>query len=279
MREERKLQWRKPARRKSQQGLTLIEVTIATALTLLLFFGALDLYLASARLSLNTASACYAITDGANAVQHTIRDTEEARWLALPGENGWTSPGGAPAGAFQTTDGGTTIATGVQLVSPATAVVSVQSRSGSVLSVAPSLYDRTQDAAPASPLWIYRANRDGTPNAAAGACLWIYGTERGQLVSKALISSLSPTLANAVKFARPQTTASARLPYQLQISLVSTYYSPLQQAQTSEINATAQETYVVGKCVLLRDHEMNFDHEPNSTASYGAANAPVWRSD
>lgn len=265
--------------RRRQRGLTLLEVIVGTALTLLLLFGALDVYVAGAQLSLHTASSCYAVTDGADAVQHIVRDAEEARWLALPGTTGWSSPAGAPVSAFQTTDSGSTLSTGVELMPPATAAVSVQNGSGAALSVSPTPYNRDQDAAPPSPLWIYRADSGGTPDAAAGTYVWLYGTEHGQPVNKALVSSLSPTTANAVQFSRPTSAAFQALPYQLQISLVSTYYSPLRQAQTSEINSTAQEERVAGKCALLRDHERNLDHEPNSTASYGAANAPTLRSD
>lgn len=266
-------------KRRGRSGLTLVEVVIGTALTLLLLFGALNVYVAGAQISLHTASSCYASTDGANAVQHIVRDAEEARWLALPGTTGWTSPASTSVSAFQTTDSGAVISTGVELMPPATAAVSVQNGSGATLSVSPAPYDRSQDSAPPAPLWIYRADSDGTPDSAAGAYVWLYGTEHGQSVNHALVSSLSPTVANAVKFSRPTAVWSQALPYQLQISLVSTYYSPLRQAQTSEINSTAQEEYVVGKCVLLRNHEMNLDHEPNSTANYGAVNASTLRSD
>ncbi len=265
--------------KKRRRGLTLVEVTVATALTLLLMFCALNIYVAAAQLSLSTGASCYASTDGANAVRHTVLDVEEARWIALPGESGWTSPGSAPVSAFQAASAGSSINTGVEIVSPGSAAVSVQDRNGSALSVSPALYDRSQDTAPAAPLWIYRADTDGTPNASAGTALWMTGTEQGQSVSKALISSLSPLQANAVNFTRPQTATQTLLPYQLQISLISTYYSPVRQAQTSESGSTAQETSVVGKCVLLRDHEMNLDHEPGQTASYGAVNASAWRSD
>lgn len=262
---------------KAQRGLSLVEVIVATALTLLLFSGALTLYIAAAQLSLRTTASCYAVTDAANTVQRLIRDTEESRWLALPGTAGWISPGGVPANAFQVTDSGTTLNTGVQLMFSATTAATVLSRNGTTLPVTPQPYDRTLDAP--GPLWIYRSDRDGTPNAASGACLWMYGYEKNQNVSKALIYSLSPTTPNAVTFSRPQTAASILLPYQLQVSLVSTYYSPLKDAQTSEINSTSQKEPVVGKCALLRDHEMNLDHEPNSTSTYGAVNASVWRSD
>ena len=265
---------RRNRQRKAQQGLTLVEVTVATAMTLLLFFGALDLYVAAVRLSLSTAAACFAATDEANAMQQTVRDTEEARWLALPGESGWVSPQNAPLSAFQTTASGAAVATGVQLVSPAVSAVSVQSRSGGTLTVSPMPYARSQDAAPASPLWIYRADRDGTPDA-AGTALWISGTERGQAISEALISSLNPTDVNAVRFARPQTAAGTPLPYQLQLSIASSYFSPIQPAQAGFTPPAGP----AGKCALLRDHEMNLDHEPASPASYGAINASVIRSD
>ncbi len=106
------------------------------------------------------------------------------------------------------------------------------------------------------------------------------GSEQGQPVSKALISSLNPQSV-AVQFSRPVTASGTpqALPYQLQIKLVSSYDSSFAQPQTSELTTGTAEALVVGKCVLLRDHELSSDHEPGPSAAYGAANAANWQSD
>lgn len=264
-----------------RSGFTLVEVIIGTGLTLLLFFGAITVYVAAARLTQVAGAACYASTDAANAVQHVVRDAEEADWIVLPGEAGWVSPGSAPAAAFQTLDNGSALSTGVELVFPVTAPVAVQDLTGGLLPVSPPLYDRSLTPTSAGRLWIYRADGDGTPDAASGKYLWITGTEQGQPVAKALISSLNASTLNAVQFSRPQTAASPpqALPYQLQIKLVSSYYSSASQSQTSELTAGPQEAVVAGKCVLLRNHELNNDHESDSTSASGAATGPVWQSD
>ncbi len=270
----------RPQKHPTAQGFTLVEVVVGTGLTLLLFFGAITVYVAATRLTVSSGAACYAATDAANVVQHTVGDAEEADWIALPGDAWWTSPSTAPASAFQTMDNGTALFTGVELVLPAAAAVTVQDTGGAALTVSPPPYNRSLSPSP-GPLWIYRADSDGTPDAASGKYLWLTGTERGQAVSKALTGSLNPQFLNAVQFSRPVTASGTpqALPYQLQIRLISTYYSSFAQAQTSELTTGSQEAVVVGKCVLLRDHELNNDHEPNSPAAYGAANASLWQSD
>ena len=263
---------------KKARGFTLVEVVVGTGLTLLLFFGAITVYVAAIRLAVSSGAACYAATDMSNVVQHTVKDADEADWIALPGDAGWTSPGTAPASAFQTVDNSAVLFTGVELVLPATAAVTVQDTGGAALTVSPAPYNRSLTPS-SSPLWIYRSDSDGTPDAALGKYLWLTGTEQGQAVSKALTGSLNSQFLNAVQFSRPVTASGMpqALPYQLQIKLVSTYYSSFAQAQTSELTTGSQEPVVVGKCVLLRDHELNNDHEPSVPAVYGAANASLWQ--
>ncbi len=262
---------------RARRGFTLVEVIVGGSLTLLLFLGAVDLYVASAQITVQSGAACYATTDAANAVQHIARDVEEAHWLALPEDAWWTSPGGQAPGAFQTTAGGSLLDTGVELVSPASGSPSVAGGNGSLLM--PPAYDRSATSSPASVLWIYRANSDGTPNAASGGYLWLSGAELGQPVGRALLASLSPASAGAVQFQRPADSSGAQqFPYQLEVRLVSAYYSSLRGTQTSEMTAGSQQVPVIGKCVLSRDHELNLDHEPNPTPTYGATNTPL-RSD
>ena len=273
-----------PASGKGRCGFTLVEVVVATGLTLLLFFGAMTVYVASARLTLATGAACYATTDAANAVQQTVRQAEEASWLALPGEPSWTSPGGASVAAFQATSQGAVISTGVELVFPATAAASVQSSGGAALPVTPIPYSRSLNPDGSDYLWIYRADKGGAPNPSSGAYLWMAGMRQGQSISQVMTGSLSPNAVNAVQFSRPVTASSpvTALPYQLQIKLVSAYYASVSQTQTSELTTQGtnpSDALTVGKCALLRDHELNNDHEPGSGAVYGAANASLWQSD
>lgn len=273
----RKRQHGKRQRRRTGRGFTLVEVIVGGSLTLLLFLGAVDLYVASAQVAVRSGAACYATTDAANAVQHIGRDVGEAHWLALPEDAWWASPGGQAPGAFQTTAGGSRVDTGVELVSPASGSLSVAGGNGSLIT--PPVYDRSATSSPPSILWIYRANGDGTPNAASGGYLWLSGTELGQPVSRALLASLSPASAGAVQFQRPADSSGAQqFPYQLEVRLVSAYYSSVRGAQTSELTTGNQQAPVIGKCVLSRDHELNLDHEPNPTPAYGAANMPL-RSD
>ena len=250
---------------------------IGGSLTLLLFLGGVDLYVASAQITVQSGAACYATTDAANAVQHIARDAEEAHWVALPEDAWWTAPGGQAPGAFQTTASGSLLDTGVELVSPALGSIPVAGGNGSLITT--PTYDRSATSSPPSILWIYRANSDGTPNAAAGGCLWLSGTELGQPVNRALLASFSPTSAGAVQFQRPTDSSGAQqFPYQLEVRLVSAYYASVRGAQTSELAVGTQQAPVIGKCVLSRDHELNLDHEPNPTPAYGATSAP-WHSD
>ena len=268
---------RKSQRKRTGTGFTLVEVIVGGALTLLLFLGAVDLYVASAQITVQSGAACYATTDAANAVQHVVRDAEESYWLALPEDAWWTSPSGQATSAFQTTGGGSPLDTGVELVAPAVSSMSVSGGNGG--SISTPAYDRSTTSSPPSILWIYRANSDGTPNAATGGYLWLSGTELGQTVSRALLTSLSPTSASAVQFQRPaNSSGTQQFPYQLEVRLVSVYYASVRGVQTSELAAGTQQAPVIGKCVLLRDHELNLDHEPNPIPPYGATSAP-WRSD
>lgn len=265
----------KPSKTYSRKyGFTLVEVIIGGALTLLMFFTAIDVYVASARVATRTSAACASTTDAANAGQRMVQETQEAHWLALPSESGWTSPQGEPSGAFLTSSRGAAVATGAMFAFPPSASATVQAVSGSSLSQS-ALADRP--AVPSAPLmlWIYRADADGTPDASAGQCLWERGTRAGQPVNQAILTSLPPTIPDAAQFGRPTDTAGRALPYQLRFRLLSSVGTAGQGRQTSEMNPDPALAAVVGKCVLLRDHEMNLDHEPNPATPYGAVNGTL----
>ncbi len=251
-----------------------MEVIIGGALTLLMFFTAIDVYVASARVATRTSAACASTTDAANAVQRVSQEAQTAHWLALPLESGWTSPRNEPPSAFLTSSGGVTVATGAAFAYPPPASATVQAVSGSPLSLSTLA---ARPAVPSDPamLWVYRADADGTPDAPAGQYLWERGTRAGQAVDQAILSSVPATVPDAVQFGRPTDSAAQALPYQLRFWLFSASGTAGQGRQTSEMNPDPAQAAVVGKCVLLRDHEMNLDHEPNPATPYGAANGTL----
>ncbi len=255
-------------------GFTLVEVIIGGALTLLMFFAAIDVYVASARVATRTSAACASTTDAANAAQRVCLDVQTAHWLALPQETGWTSPQGEPPGAFQTLSGGVTVATGAVFAYPPPASATVQAVSGSPIALS-TLADRPAVPQAAVMLWIYRADADGTPNAQTGQYLWERGTRAGQAVNQAILSSLPTTVSDAVQLGRPVDSTGQALPYQLRFRLLSVSGTAGQGRQTSEMNPDPALAAVVGKCVLLRDHELNLDHEPNPATPYGAINGTL----
>ena len=71
--------------------------------------------------------------------------------------------------------------------------------------------------------------------------------------------SLSP---NAVQFVRP-TYAGVPEPNQVEIKIISGYYSPINGQQTNEEGNGASSSQFVGKCVYMRDHQ------PGATAAGG----------
>ena len=262
----------KPSKTHSRKyGFTLVEVIIGGALTLLMFFAAIDVYVASARVATRTSAACASTTDAANTVQRVCQDVQTAHWLALPQESVWTSPQGEPPGAFLSSSGGVTVAAGVAFAFPPSASATVQSVSGSPTALS-TLADRPAVPQAAVMLWIYRADSDGTPNAQSGQCLWERGTRAGQAVDQAILSSLPATLPDAVQFGRPTDSTGQALPYQLRFRLLSSVGTAGQGRQTSEMNPDPAQAAAIGKCILLRDHELNLDHEPNPATPYGAIN-------
>lgn len=99
-----------------------------------------------------------------------------------------------------------------------------------------------------------------TPDSAAGPYLWQYTLPADSSFNTALYppivlcKSLS-TAPDAVQFVRPYYVADA-LPEQtqLEIKLISSYYSPINGQQTSEEGTGASSSQLTGKCVFMRDH-------------------------
>ncbi len=118
---------------------------------------------------------------------------------------------------------------------------------------------------------IYRGDPDGTPdpdptgspNPLAGTYLWQYKVPAdgsfnvakypGSLTT--LCKSVAPA-PNAVQFVRPYYAATGQLPEQnqVEVKIISSYYSPVNGRQTSEETAGATTSQLSGKCVYMRDH-------------------------
>ncbi len=115
---------------------------------------------------------------------------------------------------------------------------------------------------------VYRGDPDGTPDAdptgssvpKAGTYLWQYLVpvdSSFNLVKYA--GNLTPlcksvaTAPNAVQFVRPSYGTIAQ-PNQMEIKVISSYYSPINGQQTNEETAGSTASQLNGKCVFMRDH-------------------------
>jgi len=257
---------------KNQQGFSLPEVFISMALLSLLFLGAITIYVASLKLTLRSRASVSASTDAALATARLASDCRMAQWVTLPNDAGssFTQPPGTSVASFTTVDQGNVVNTAAEIVFPTLTTVTVSTGAHSTADV---INDRGAVSTPATAgLWIYRSDSDGTPNS-SGSCLWMTGSENGTAVNQAIVKSLDPTSTSAVQFSRPAST-SAALPYQLEVKVVSSYASPINGAQTSETTDGSQATSLAGRCIQLRNHEPNLDHDPGTTTVTTAPSAP-----
>ena len=116
---------------------------------------------------------------------------------------------------------------------------------------------------------IYRGDPDGTPdpdptgnpNPKAGTYLWQYTvppTDASFNPTKypnnlAVICKSVATVPNAVQFVRPSYGSIAEV-NQVEIKIISSYYSPINGRQTSEEGNGAASSQLSGKCVYMRNH-------------------------
>lgn len=118
---------------------------------------------------------------------------------------------------------------------------------------------------------IYRGDPDGTPDAdptgnpnpKAGTYLWQYQIPADSTFNlvkypdhlTALCKSVA-TAPNAVQFVRAYYAPTGQLPEQnqVEVKIISSYYSPVNGQQTSEETAGATASQLSGKCVYMRDH-------------------------
>lgn len=205
-------------------------------------------------------------------------------------ESTWATVGAVPLGQFSTTladgsPGGQIINTAVEIMSPPPMT---PKDNGYTTSPMPaglrvlSLTGGTWEAGKAGSTWapapgpqpynamgngglgkgavalIYRGDPDGTPDSAAGTDLWQYAVPANgafDLVNyppTALCKSVS-TASNAVQFVRPSYGGVAEQ-HQMEIKIISSYYSPINGQQTNEQGNGASSSSLTGKCVYMRDH-------------------------
>lgn len=261
--------------RRRNQGYSLVETLISMAILSMLFLTAMTLYIASFKLSLRVQASESATSDAGLATERVMNDVREAAWIDLPSDSDsqFTAPPGVTSSAFSTTYGGSAINTAVEVILPPMSSATVST--GVNTTVGDTVNQRNAQSS-TSTLWFYRSDGSGNPNT-AGGYLWMVGTENGETVNQAIMKSIDTTSGGAVQFSRPVNTSTVSLPYQLQAKIVSSYYSPVNGTQTSETTNGTQLTDLAGRCVEMRDHDTNLDHDPGSTTVATTPSSP-WTS-
>ena len=258
------------SRRRRQGGYGLLEMVISIAIMSLVFLGATFLLDTSARTAARTQAQIYASGDAANSIQSVVSVLREADSFTLPvgqaagvAETGWIVPSGTTATQFYATLSGQAFATAVEITAPGPLTpayngykagvtdISVQSSSGAALVLNPNKAPYAQTpyyngAVGTTTSLIYRGDPDGTPDAdptnspvaGAGTCLWQYkllpdGTRDPVNNPNVKLCKSVASASNAVQFVRP-VFANAASANQVEVKIISGYYSPINGQQTNE---------------------------------------------
>ena len=209
-------------------------------------------------------------------------------------ESSWTPLSGVLLSQFSTTLNGETINTAMEVVTPITLTPQANGYTANplpgglrVLAQTPGGYWQAGPGGWTAPVstqspgglgvadsavyLIYRGDPDGTPDAdptgspnpLAGTYLWQYRVPTDSSFNlvkypgnlTALCKSVA-SAPNAVQFVRPYYAATGQLPEQnqVEVKIISSYYSPVNGRQTSEETAGATASQLSGKCVYMRDH-------------------------
>lgn len=287
-------------------GFSLFELLIAMPLVVLIILGTSMIYILSSQMFARTTAQLYTSMDSSNAIQYIISQTREAQTFALPTENTFVCPSIFNKNAFSTTYNGETICTAVELNMPPTLAasqigyqagnptqISVINTAGNTVTLNPQLY--FSNGASSQQIIIYRgdppgASGIGAPDANPSGCtttasfsawksaqtnmqsqlgtyLWEYNVQTG--VATVLCKSVawSP---NAVQFIRPTTNPSGTgtpLPFELEVNVVSGYYSPINFMTTNEESNGSEVSSLSGKCVYMRDHQTAASAPTNANTS------------
>ncbi len=276
-----------------QRGFGLLETMIAMSLMSLLFLGAMNLILTSARSTVRAQAQVYSTAEAANAIQAVIGQLHEAADFSLPTsqtaglpESNWKGVSTVPMSSFSTTLNGETINTAIEIMTPPVLTPASNDYTQpvqylNVLSTTTGNY--WQAGQPGSPLaaqydvrlngglgintmiLIYRGDPDGTPDSVAGTYLWQYKlpTPGGAFSlanpRTALCKSVG-TAPNAVQFVRPSLAAN-----QVEVKIISSNYSAINGQQTNEEGSGASSSALTGKCVYMRDHFTGGGAIPSNT--------------
>jgi type II secretory pathway pseudopilin PulG len=272
--------------RRKSCGFTLIEATISLLLMGMLLLGSINLFIGALRNTIDAQALVYSNQDASAALQTIVDKTREAYYFQLPDEAAFAPPAGTSAGSYQTqitvSGGSETVCTGMLITMPnKSQSVSVALDSGSTS--VPGFYYRDQGTnglVSGQQILYYRSDPDGTPDAAAGTCLWALTVSDNDgsspTFNQALIKTVAP-LPNAIQFVRPQSEPNSlgvttSIPYEVEIKIICSSYAPTSTAAngsyaTNEVsNGGSGSTYLDGKCVFMRDHELSATNESGSTA-------------
>jgi prepilin-type N-terminal cleavage/methylation domain-containing protein len=263
----------------SRRGFSLVETMLSVALMALIFLGAMNLYISGLQAATKSDAQLTANATAANGLQHVEQDVSEAYFCVLPSTTPAPNPAfgsdlgtGYPLADFRVTyfdpslSANRTINTGLKIVFPAVAPLTVYQSSGAHLSL--SRYDTS---AAGTALYIYRAdlpaNRSAgtpaTPDPAQGDCLWASGYENGAQINQCFAKlsdsrsaaggrSTANMLPNAVEFIKPPEINS------LEIRLISSYYSATSSSNSTISGQQSNEsnkTLLTGKCLFMQDHQ------------------------
>jgi len=241
-----------PARR---SGFTLVEVAIAVILGSLVFIGVVTMYMSACGIAMRTNAQVAAANTAGQAMEKTLGDIREAYTFALPDDaSGFTPPSGDTVSQFETTYESASIDTGIEITFMAAGSQSFLNSAGTSVAASPGPYS----GAGVNNLWIYRADSNGAPDASAGQYLWAYGSEEGNTINRSIgklcdTAAGAAALPNAVQIWRPVDSANPPtvVPYQVEMRIVSSYYSYVNGSQSSESSGTSMLT---GKVALMRNH-------------------------
>ncbi len=227
----------------------------------------------------------YVIMQIQEALSFALPD-ETAAGTSGTASNLWTTPPSAiPAGTYQTTYNSETIFTAIEVTNPATLTATANgytasqippvngspdttihvcgSSSGYSSTISLSTLNYVGGATPGITYIIYRGDPDGTPDAdptgntktRAGTYLWEYNYASG---TRTALCKTVATAPNAVQFIRPLASVTngigSPLANQVELKIVSAYYSPINSVQTSQANDGSQVSQLTGECIYMRDH-------------------------
>lgn len=249
----------------------MVEVMISLIMVTLILLCVMGMFEAMGVATVSSTATEYAGADANEAMQHIISDAREAEEIGLPDDNdtAFVPFNGYALTNFETTYEGNNVDTGIELIAPAGGTSpTVYNASGASDTI--PIYDRTTTG---NPLYIYRSDSNGTPDPSAGTCLWLYGTDSGISVNQALITSVS-TAPNAIEFARPILQGTVQT-YDIEIKLISGYYSPTYGSNTNESTNGKLVTALTGKCVLLRDQYTGANPQASPTSTTNSS-GPHW---